>query len=233
MGTIHPKAECHDCRLSRFCLAHGLENNERNQLEGIVSHKRPLKPNDFLYRQDDQANSLFIVKSGSFRHSVLDADGLEKTVHFYLPGELVGMESLQKGHFRGSVMALETASVCELPLAGLKELCGKIPRLQSQLFNVIGQQFASQNDRIALLSNHSASEKLARFLLMLSSRYSHLGYSSTEFNLSMPRHDIASFLCLSLETVSRQLTRFVENGLISVKRRGIHINNLESLKNIA
>lgn len=224
------QVECHNCRLANGCLAKGLDGDEIKRLETIISHKRPLKPSEFLYRQDDQAQSLFVVKSGSFRSTVLDAEGIEHTVDFHLPGELIGLEALQKGLFRGSVEALETASVCELPLAQLSPLSSKIPGLQSQLLHIIGSQFAAQHDRAALLGNHPASEKTARFLLMLSHRYSNLGYSSTEFNLSMPRYHIASFLCLSLETVSRQLKRLKEKGLISVQKRGIHINSLESLK---
>jgi CRP/FNR family transcriptional regulator, anaerobic regulatory protein len=229
-SKTHP-VECHNCRLATSCLAKGLDDNETKQLEAIVSHKRPLKLSEFLYRQDDQAHSFFIVKSGSFRSTVLDSEGIENTVDFHLPGELIGLEALQKGQFRGSVVALETASVCELPLAQLNPLCSKIPALQAQLLHIIGSQFVALQDRAALLGNHLASEKMTRFLLMLSHRYSNLGYSSTEFNLSMPRYDIASFLCLSLETVSRQLKHLKEKGLISVQKRGIHINSLESLKN--
>lgn len=232
METISYKVECHNCRLAKACFAKGLASNDLNQLETIINHKRPLKPNEFLFRQGDTAQSLFIVKSGSFRSLVLNSEGSEQTVDFHLPGDLVGLETLQKSTFRGSVMALETATVCEFPLSRLTQLCSKIPDLQAQFLNIIGSQFASRNDRITLLSNHSATERLVNFLLMLSRRYSNLGYSSTEFNLSMPRHDIASFLSLSLETVSRQLSCLAEKGLISVKRRGIQINSLESLKSI-
>jgi CRP/FNR family transcriptional regulator len=73
---------------------------------------------------------------------------------------------------------------------------------------------------------------MATFLLMLSLRYGALGFSSTEFNLSMRRHDIANFLGLTIETVSRQLASLSEQGIISIQRRSVQITNLDLLKSI-
>ncbi|MDD2659154.1 MAG: helix-turn-helix domain-containing protein [Methylococcales bacterium] len=73
---------------------------------------------------------------------------------------------------------------------------------------------------------------MAIFLLSLSCRYGALGFSSMEFNLSMPRHDIANFLGLTAETVSRQLADLGKLGVITVKRRGVQINDLDMLKAI-
>jgi CRP/FNR family transcriptional regulator len=97
---------------------------------------------------------------------------------------------------------------------------------------IIGREIVSDHNKIVLLGNRSAREKMATFLLMLSQRYSALGFSSTEFNLTMRRHDIANFLGLTIETVSRQLTDLTKMGIITVKQRGIQINNLDSLKAI-
>ena len=230
MGSLVHNADCQHCRLAGLCLPNGMDNEEMSQLEAIVKRRRPLNPDEYLYRQADQAESLYVVKTGSFRSVILEVDGTEQTDDFYLPGGLMGLDALQGGTYRCSVVALETATVCELPLARLIELCTKIPSLQSQLLNIIGLQIAYHHDRIALVGNPSASEKMAIFLLMLSKHFSAMGYSSTEFNLTMQRHDIASFLSLSIETVSRQLTRMKKSGVISVKRRGIQINNLDLLK---
>ena len=207
METNFHNYDCKNCRLAGMCFPCGLGREEVVQLEAIVSHKRPMKPEEFLYRQEDHANSIYIVKSGSFRSLMLDPYGNEQTVDFYLPGEVMGLDALGKGHFLCSVVSLETAAVCELPLHRLNQLCAKLPNLQAQLLRIIGAQITAHQDHIALLGNPSASAKLGTFLLMLSQRYSDLGYSKTEFNLPMDRQGIASFLCLTVETVSRQLTR--------------------------
>lgn len=233
MESLFNKTDCQHCRLASICLPYGLDCIEVNQLEAIVSHKRPLKPEEYLFRQEDAAKSIFIVKSGSFRSVALDSEGVEQTVDFYLPGEVMGLDALQNGSFRSSVVALETAAVCELPMGQLNELCTKIPGLQGQLMRIIGTQIALHQQHIALLGSQSAAAKLEAFLLMLSQRYSALGYSSTDFNLSMNRHDIASFLSMTGETVSRQLTSLKNAGIISIRQREVHINRPDSLRAVA
>lgn len=233
MESVYNKADCQHCRLADMCFPCGLASDEVAQLETIVSRKRPLKPEEYLYRQEDTANSIFIVKSGSFRSVRLDSEGSEQTLDFYLPGEVMGLDALGTGRFLCSVTALETSAVCELPLSRLSSLCAKIPSLQAQLMRIIGTQISAHHEHIALLGTQSASAKLGAFLLMLSQRYGALGYSKTEFNLPMDRHGIASFLSLTVETVSRQLSNLKNTGIISLKRRGVHINNLDSLKTLS
>ncbi len=230
-GSIN-KISCIDCRLSDLCLPYGLNKDEISQLTVIVKTKRPIQMDEYLYIQGNECQSLFAVKSGSFRSFISNCDGIEQTVGFYLPGELMGLDSLNNGHASCSVVALETSTVCELPLSRLNDLCGRIPGLQNQLMRTLGKEIASDYDKIVLLGHRSAREKMATFLLMLSTRYSMLGFSGTEFNLTMRRHDIANFLGLTIETVSRQLTELSKNDIITIKQRGVQINNINSLKAI-
>jgi len=223
---------CAACRLADLCLPYGLHESEIKQLATIVKNKRPLRTDEFLYSQGDEGDSLYAVKSGSFRSFITNSDGVEQTMGFYLPGELMGLDVLQSGRFTCSIVALETGSVCEVPLSHLKELCTEIPGLQTQLIRILGKEIASDHDKILLLGHRSARARMATFLLMLSIRYGALGFSSTEFNLSMRRHDIANFLGLTIETVSRQLADLSKNGIISVQRRSVQIINLELLKSI-
>lgn len=223
---------CVDCRLSELCLPYGLNKDEISELSIIVKSKRPLRADEFLYHQGDQCQNLYAVRSGSFRSYICNTDGTEQTIGFYLPGEIMGLDSLQTGRFSCNVIALETATVCELPLDSLNELAGKVPALQSQLIRIVGREIATDHDKIILLGHRTAREKMATFLLMLSQRYKALGFSSTEFNMTMHRHDIANFLGLTIETVSRQLADLSKNGIITVKQRGVKINNLDSLKAI-
>jgi CRP/FNR family transcriptional regulator, anaerobic regulatory protein len=223
---------CPDCRLSELCLPYGLQKDEIKQLAAIVKKKRPLHTDEFLYSQGDECRSLYAIKSGSFRSFILNSDGGEQTVGFYLPGELLGLDSLQYGRFTCSLIALETGSVCELPLSRLNELCSEIPGLQFQMMRILGKEIASDHDKILSLGHRSAKGRIAGFLLTLSRRYNALGFSGTEFNLSMRRQDIANFLGLTIETVSRQLTDLNKHGVITIKRRGVQINDLNLLKSI-
>lgn len=223
------KVSCPDCKLSELCLPHGLHRDEIKQLAAIVKAQHLLQADDYLYRQDTECLQLYAVKSGSFRSFIVNAEGLEQTLGFHLPGELMGLDALQYGRYRCSTVTLETSSVCALPLVRLNELCGAIPRLQMQMMRILGKEIASDHDQIVLLGHRTAKERVATFLLMLSKRYGALGFSYTTFNLSMRRQDIANFLGLTIETVSRQLTELHRQGIITVHQRGVEINDLQSL----
>lgn len=232
MGIYTPPVSCVNCRLADLCLPFGLHYDEIDQLINIIKTKRPLQVDEALYRQGENCNSLYAIKSGSFRSFITNTDGVEQTIGFYLPGELIGWDALQSGINTCTTVALETASVCDLPLTQLNELCSKIPGLQNQLYRILGKEITSDHDKIILLGHRSAKERMATFLLMLSRRYGSLGFSNTEFNLSMRRQDIANFLGITIETVSRQLAELSKEGVISINRRGVQIIHLSHLQKI-
>lgn len=232
MTPCPPKTSCLTCRLSDLCLPFGLQIEEVETLEIIIKNKRPLRLGELLFSKNEPCHGLFAVKSGSFRRFVMNAEGVDQTLGFYLPGELIGLDALFDGRYTCSVDALETSSVCELPLTRLNELCAKIPNLQYQLTRILSKEITTNHEQMFLLSNNSAKIKVASFLLMLSKRYGALGYSHTHFNLSMPRQTIASFLGLSNETVSRQLTLLCKEKIILVNQRAIQINDFGLLQAI-
>jgi len=229
MTPCPPKTSCLTCRLADLCLPFGLQVDEIETLEIIIKNKRPLQLGEILFTKNQQCHGLYAVKSGSFRRFVINTEGVEQTLGFYLPGELIGLDALFDERFNCSVDALETSAVCELPLTRLNELCAKIPNLQSQLTRILSKEISTNHEQIFLLSNNSAKIKVATFLLMLSKRYGLLGYSNTHFNLSMPRQTIASFLGLSNETISRQFTALCKENIISVNQRDIQIKDLNLL----
>ncbi|MGR9035420.1 MAG: fumarate/nitrate reduction transcriptional regulator Fnr [Gammaproteobacteria bacterium] len=232
MQPSFQKYSCRECKISGLCLPYGLQKHEINRLAAIVKNRRPLHIDEFLYVQGDPCQSLYAVKSGSFRSYIANSEGDEQTIGFYLPGEFMGLDSLQHGHFTCTLIALETSSVCELPLSRLNELCSEIPALQFQMMRTLGKEIAADHDKILALGHRSAKCRIAGFLLTLSRRYSALGFSGTEFSLSMRRYDIANFLGLTIETVSRQLADLNKCGIITVRQRGVRINNLDLLKSI-
>lgn len=230
MESSSHTTSCLHCRLADLCLPYGLQISEVMLLDKIVKAKRPIRTDEFLYVQGEQCRNLYAVKSGSFRSFIASSEGVEQTIGFYLPGEIMGLDSLQHGNFTCSTVALETALVCELPVTRLNELCAQIPSLQRQMMRMLSKEIVSDHEQIVLLGHRSAKEKMATFLLMLSQRYGALGFSDTEFNLSMRRQDIANFLGLSIETVSRQFALLNKNGVITIKQRGVQINDLTLLR---
>lgn len=224
------KLACADCRLITLCLPRGLDREDMERLDGIVKRGPPLQRGQYLYRQGDPMRWLFAVRAGSLRVFTSTADGTEQTVGFYLLGEVLGFDGLEHERHTCTAVALETTAVCELPLDRLEELCGELPRLQHQLLSLVGKEIASEHESILSLATRSAEERLATFLLSLSMRFGERGLSRTEFNLSMSRHDIANFLGVAAETVSRQLSSFQVQGILSVNQRSVQIHDLDRLR---
>ena len=226
------RVSCQKCSLADLCLPHGMETGEINQLDKILKRQQPYQPGQYLFHTGDKSSSIFAVRSGALKSYCITEDGDEQVLGFALPGELVGLDGLAGESFASTCVALETSSVCELPFDQLEELCHSLPGLQKQMMRLVGKEISSDQHLLMLLGQRSAEERLASFLLSLSSRYKARGLSANEFNLPMSRQDVGNYLGLAIETVSRLFAHFQEEKLLTVNRRQIRIIDHASLKSM-
>jgi CRP/FNR family transcriptional regulator len=224
------KVSCRDCNLTELCLPHGMSEEELTMLDAIVVRKHPYQPGEHLFRPGERGHALFAVRSGSLKSYCITEDGEEQVLGFTLPGELVGLDGLKGGCYHSASIALETSSVCELPFDRLEGLCSRLPGVNRQIMQITGKEITSSQHMMMLLGKRSAEERLASFLLSLSSRYEERGLSATAFNLSMSRQDIGNYLGLAIETVSRLFAHMQEEKILVVSRRQITIIDLDRLK---
>lgn len=228
----NPTISCASCRLSELCLPIALNKSEIHQLDEIVQRNRPLKKGDHLYRQNDTFRSVFAVRSGSFKSYVLGADGQGRVTGFFMPGEIIGMDGIASKAYSNSTVALEHASVCEIPFSQLERLSHQLPNLQHHFFAIMGNEIAKDQQIHTLLSSYTAEERIASFLLSLSSRFARVSLAPDKFLLHMTRGDIGEYLGLTLETVSRIFTGLQKKGIILVKNKEIEILDFDKLKAI-
>ena len=224
------KVSCKDCSLTELCLPHGMSDSEIEELDKIVKRLPPLQSGQHLYRAGDRGRSLFAVRSGAAKSYCITESGEEQVLGFTLPGELVGLDGLSDGFYNSSSIVLETSSVCEMPFDSLEGLCNTLPGLNRQIMRVAAKEISANQQMLMQLGKRTAEERLASFLLSLSSRFRQRGLSATEFNLPMSRQDIGNYLGLAIETVSRLFAHFQELGLLQVNRKQITIVDLARLK---
>jgi CRP/FNR family transcriptional regulator len=210
----------------------GLTPGDVERLDDIVRRARPLHRGDFLFRDGDPFRSLFVVKTGSLKSFAPSPDGGEQVLGFHLPGEIIGLDAIEKDAHLCSAKALETAAICEIPFPRLEELTAAIPSLQHQMYRILSKEIAHDTDMLLLLGKKSAEERLAAFLLSMSRRLQKRGLSATDFHLSMSRHEIGNYLGLAVETVSRLFTRFQDDGLLRVDRKHIQLLDLDALETL-
>lgn len=223
------KRVCSNCSLRELCVPMGLNRAEVERLDKVVESSRSLHTGDHLFRRGDSMRSIYAVRSGTLKSYTVNREGEEQVIGFHLPGELVGLDAIHPDHHQCSVMALDTASACILPFDQLSDLATDIPGLQRQIMRLLSKEISSLVPRGA---DASAEERLAAFLLDLSQRLRDRGYSATELHLSMARKDVANYLRLATETVSRVLRRFQNEGWIQVERRDIRLVEPEALKSL-
>ncbi|GLS24899.1 fumarate and nitrate reduction regulatory protein [Marinibactrum halimedae] len=219
--------------MNKFCLPQALSNDDIDKLENIASQKRVLHYNDTLYHAGDTFEGLYAVSSGSFKSVFIAENGDTQITSFSFPGEILGFDGYSGKNHTTYAQALETASVCFLPFDQLDQLSKKVPALQQQIYNLFSAEIQNTNDTLLLLGKRSADARLAALLMNISSRYSQRGYSATQFRLSMSRTDIANYLGLTIETVSRLTKRFQQQELIEIRQRDVHILNLIELSELA
>jgi len=224
------KVSCGSCSLTELCLPHGMNDTEIGELDKIVKHLSPIQPGQHLYRAGDRGRSLYAVRSGAAKSYCITESGEEQVLGFTLPGELVGLDGLSDGFYTSSSIVLETSSICEMPYDSLEGLCNKLPGLNRQIMRVAAKEITAEQQMLMQLGKRTAEERLASFLLSLSSRFNQRGLSATEFNLPMSRQDIGNYLGLAIETVSRLFASFQEQGLLRVNRKQIQIQDLARLK---
>jgi CRP/FNR family transcriptional regulator len=228
----HIKVACKNCSLGTLCLPMGLAPEDVERLDNIVKRSRPLHRGDHLFRNADKFRSLFVVKTGSVKTYTPSEDGGEQVLGFHLPGEIIGLDAIERETHHCSAKVLETSAICEIPFHRLEELSGSIPSLQHQMYRLLSKEIGQDTEMLMLLGKKNAEERLATFLLSLSNRFHKRGLSATDFYLSMSRHEIGNYLGLAVETVSRLFTRFQDEGLLKVERKHVELLDLDRLEDM-
>jgi CRP/FNR family transcriptional regulator len=227
------KAACEDCSLRELCLPLGLTGVDLGMLERAIKRTRKLKKGEFLYRVGESMASLYALRSGSAKTCEISAAGDIQITGFHLAGELLGMDGISSERHHCDAVALETSEVCEIPFDRLEELAHDIPGLQHQLFKILSREIVQDGELLLMLGKMNAEARLAGCLISFSRRFERLGYSHSDFTLSMSRQDLGDYLGLALETVSRLFSRFQDEGLLAVEGRQIRIVDMPRLRVLA
>ena len=224
---------CQECSISTLCIPFTLNNQELDQLDNIIERKKPIQKSQIMFKAGDPLRSLYAIRSGTIKTYTISETGEEQITSFDLPGDLVGFDAITDMRHPSFAQALETAMVCEIPFEILDDLAGKMPKLRQQIMRLMSSEIKNDQAMILLLSKMNAEERLAAFINNLSLRYSARGFSSKEFGLTMTRGDIANYLGLTVETISRLLGRFKKSGILSVQGKFITITDIEKLRTLA
>jgi len=190
-----------------------------------VRQPRLVRRGHALYRAGDAFEAIHTVLGGCLKDATVLEDGRVQVTGFHMTGEIVGLDGMATGSHASDVIALEDSYVDSIDFARLDETV-----LRRGLLEAIGRELVREHRMMVVLGSMRADERLASFLVDLSERLRCRGLPEHELDLCMTRSDIASYLGLRIETVSRLFTRFHQEGLIRVRERHVEILRAAGLK---
>lgn len=174
--------------------------------------------------------ALYVVRSGSLKCLRTLEDGYEQVLSFVQRGELLGFEALHSGRQRVSVVALEDSTLYGIQLRHLPGLRQRCSTLDNALYFALSRQLGRLTDSAEMMAAVASDVRLSRFLLWMSAELAHSGQSPKRILLRMGRRDIASFLGVAHETVSRSFSSLADKGCIEVNNRAVKILDIDQLK---
>jgi len=221
---------CSTCAFSRACLDEGMDKGALRELHILVEHVGPLPAGAYVFREGDHFDAIAAVRSGTVKTSRFDRDGHEQVLDFHLPGEIIGLSAIDGERYPCNAVALDSVHLCRFSFPKIAVLATRLPGLQKQLFKLLSRGIGHAEQ---LSGDYSADQRIAAFLVEISRRLAPRGGSADRFQLTMPRTDIANYLRLAPETVSRVLRRFQDDGRVRVHRREVELKDRVGLEALA
>jgi CRP/FNR family transcriptional regulator len=227
------KVSCEACIVSHKCLGYDTEKGVSCLFGGNMGDHQLLHRGEYLYRAGEPFQALYMIRSGVIKTYFISEDGEEQILGFHLPGEIIGYDGIAESEFPSNATALDTSSICRLGIDGMEKHYSRSPQLQNALLKGMSREILRHENMLMLLGKKKADQRLASFLLSRSTYQSRHGYSATVFTLAMTRTDIGKYLGLTVETVSRVLSRLQAQEVIAVHTNQIQILDLDALRCLA
>ncbi|MET0088471.1 MAG: helix-turn-helix domain-containing protein [Candidatus Thiodiazotropha sp.] len=231
--TPPQEVACNDCGLDPICQVLDYAESGSGIPDGILIRRMPIPRGEMLLAYNQPFRAIYAVKSGSFKAMTWDLSSSERVVGFFLPGDLIGTEGLAVECYSYTVRALEASSVCRLEIDALPQAGRSREAIQDALIAMLGQEIAMNRMVTTSLIQQNAEQRLAAFILSLARRSGIRGLDRQELGLSMSRSDIASYLGLARETVSRILTRFHNSKLIELRKHVLRVLDRGALERLS
>jgi CRP/FNR family transcriptional regulator len=232
--TMCPKGdasiECSHCKVRALSLCSALEADELEAMDKLARHV-VFEKHQTLFAQGEAADSVYNVTAGSVRLFKLLPDGRRQIVGFALPGDFLGLSLSERNGF--SAEALSAMSACQFPRAGFSALLDAKPHLLRRLHDMASHELSLAQDQMVILGRRTAEEKIAAFLLGLRKRWARIDGSTVRAPLPMSRQDIGDYLGLTVETVSRMMTKLAREKAIVITPDGVRLLDLPRLEALA
>jgi len=230
-ATAVAPSPCDDCDIRDLAICGALRADEVQRLTAILSSVE-LASGDPIVDEGEPADYVYTLTAGTIRLYKLLADGRRSVTGFLFPGDFLGVSHRDAYGF--SAEAITPATLCRFPRTQLEALLEEIPTLEHRLFARASEEMSLMQEQIVLLGRKTAAERVASFFRGLAARQVKRHLPANPVAVPMTRTDIADYLGLTTETVSRTITQLKNKKLITVEHGSrIRIEDEELLDELA
>ncbi len=227
----HTHSACDDCGARTISVCSAIEDRDLAQLSAIAVH-RTLEKSRVFIEEGEAASDFFNITAGTVKLFKLLPDGRQQITGFAGPGHFLGLAVADTYAF--SAETIEPVRLCRFSRPRLRALMHDFPALETRLLQTACNELATAQEQMLLLGRKTARERVASFLLSRADAAHPCGHPQTELRLPMTRGEIADYLGLTIETVSRVLSRFHADGQITrIATDRIRLTNRAWLENLA
>ncbi|MEZ5843922.1 MAG: Crp/Fnr family transcriptional regulator [Hyphomicrobiaceae bacterium] len=231
LPTHNGQRTCSTCAIRHRAVCGALSDAEIAEL-GRIGRFRDFAPGEVIFADDSPTTFFANVVSGVVKLEKGSADGRQQIVGLLFAPDFLGRAFAKRNPY--FAIAATDVRLCTFPHSGFESLLRSHPDLEHRLFENTLSELDSAREWMFLLGRKSAAEKVASFLYLIAKRQPHVGCAhsddATHIDLPLTRSDIADFLGLTIETVSRQVTRLKADGVIRLlSGREIVVPDIEAL----
>ncbi len=222
---------CAACSIRDTAICSVLAPEELTKLEAIA-RQVDFSQGQTVIDEGEPADFLFNLTQGTMKLYKLLPDGRRQITGFLFEGDFLGIALNEQ--YAYSAEAIGDVGLCRFPRQNLESMLDEFPHLEKRLLGVVSNELAQAQDQMLLLGRKTAREKVVSFLLSLSHRAVDREAEPLPVHLPMSRADIADYLGLTTETVSRTFTTLKRDGYIRLKAGGyVELSDIETLEDVA
>ena len=212
--------------------SHDIADTLKLLVDSLAPQRRVVHTGDVIYQAGERFGNLYVMNSGFFKLVTLSPDGREQVVSLKFRGDWLGFDGIARGAYSCDAVAMDTGDVWVIRYDALLGACFRCPELLTALHMAMSREIGRDRDSLMSVCTLPADARVAEFLRHWAQSLAQCGLRSDQITLRMTRAEIGNYLGMTLETVSRALSKLAREKVIDFAekgRRDIRIPNVQAL----
>jgi CRP-like cAMP-binding protein len=218
--NIHCGNCCNNCRgglcASKVPIFENLNKEELVEIVNKINHKEFSK-GDVIFNEGNIANTLYFINEGKIKLYKYTKDGKEQILHILSEGDFFGeLELIKPAKYGFNSKAIEDAKICTLTKDEMKDIMMKNPEIGIKVLETVGERLSKVENLVQNLATNDVDSRMAYLIIELIEKYGENVGGNISVKLPISREDMANYIGVTRETISRKLKKFEDENLIKI-----------------